>query len=81
MLAAWTDPGQGMAQVGATIVIVIVASALFSFWQEDRVARMLGALRDLRVLAPTARDLADGWSRDGLGELVGRGSGAGAVAP
>jgi calcium-translocating P-type ATPase len=46
-LAEWGDPGQGMARVGCAIVIVIVVSGLFSFWQEYRVEKILAALRDL----------------------------------
>lgn len=44
---AWRDPAQRMAQVGAAIVIVILISGLFSFWQESRVERTLAALRQL----------------------------------
>src|SRR5579884_1368147 len=46
-VAEWSDPGQGMAKVGYTIVAVIVVSGLFSFWQEFRVERTLAALREL----------------------------------
>src|SRR5512138_3411918 len=46
-VADWSDPGQGMGKIGYAIVIVIVVSGLFSFWQEYRVERMLSALRDL----------------------------------
>ncbi len=45
--ADWSDPGQGMAKIGYAIVIVIVVSGLFSFWQEYRVEEMLSALRNL----------------------------------
>ncbi len=45
--AEWSDPGQGMTKVGYAIVIVIVVSGLFSFWQEYRVERTLAALRNL----------------------------------
>ncbi len=44
---SWRDPGQHMAQVGVAIVIVILISGLFSFWQERRVERTLAALRQL----------------------------------
>jgi sodium/potassium-transporting ATPase subunit alpha len=46
-LAEWSDPNQGMAKVGYAILIVIVVSGLFSFWQEFRVERTLAALRKL----------------------------------
>ena len=46
-LAEWIDPGQGMARIGYAVVIVIVVSGLFSFWQEFRVERTLAALREL----------------------------------
>jgi magnesium-transporting ATPase (P-type) len=45
--AEWNDPGQGMAKVGYAIVIVILVSGLFSFWQEYRVEQTLAALRKL----------------------------------
>jgi len=46
-LAEWSAPGQGMAKIGCAIVIVILVSGLFSFWQEHRVERTLAALRRL----------------------------------
>ncbi len=46
-VAEWSDPGQGMARIGYAIVIVIVVSGAFSFWQEYRVERTLAALRQL----------------------------------
>ena len=45
--ADWSDPGQGMAKVGYAIVIVILVSGLFSFWQEYRIEQTLAALRKL----------------------------------
>ncbi len=42
--AEWSDPGQGMAKIGYAIVIVILVSGLFSFWQEYRVEQTLTAL-------------------------------------
>ncbi|HEX4882853.1 MAG TPA: cation-transporting P-type ATPase, partial [Casimicrobiaceae bacterium] len=53
-----SDPGQGMARIGIAIVIVIVVSGLFSFWQEFRVERTLAALRSL--LPQEVRVLRDG---------------------
>ena len=34
-IADWYAPGQGMAQVGYAVVVVILVSGLFSFWQES----------------------------------------------
>src|SRR5579883_1164385 len=44
-LAEWRDPGQGMARIGYAIVVVILVSSLFSFWQGYRVEQALAALR------------------------------------
>jgi sodium/potassium-transporting ATPase subunit alpha len=41
------DRGQGMAHVGYAIVIVILVSGAFSFWQDYRVDRALAALEKL----------------------------------
>ena len=41
------QPGQGMAKIGYAIIVVIVVSGLFSFWQEYRVEQTLAALRKL----------------------------------
>jgi sodium/potassium-transporting ATPase subunit alpha len=46
-LAEWIHPGQGMAKIGYAVVVVIVVSGIFSFWQEFRVERTLAALRQL----------------------------------
>ena len=40
-------PGQGMARLGCAVVIVILVSGIFSFWQEHRVEQTLAALRKL----------------------------------
>jgi calcium-translocating P-type ATPase len=56
--AEWSDPGQGMARVGYAIVVVIVVSGLFSFWQEHRVERTLAALR--KLLPQQVQVLRDG---------------------
>ena len=45
--AEWSEPGEVMAKVGYAIVIVILVSGLFSFWQEYRVEQTLAALRKL----------------------------------
>jgi sodium/potassium-transporting ATPase subunit alpha len=46
-LAEWSSPGQGMARLGYAIIVVIIVSSLFSFWQEYRVEQTLAALRKL----------------------------------
>lgn len=46
-LSEWADPGKGMAKVGYAVVIVIIISALFSFWQEYRIEKTLAALQKL----------------------------------
>ena len=56
--AEWNDPGQGTAKVGYAIVIVILVSGLFSFWQEYRVEQTLAALR--KLLPQQARVLREG---------------------
>ena len=57
-VAEWSDPGQGMAKIGYAIVIVILVSGAFSFWQAYRVERTLAALRQL--LPQNAKLLRDG---------------------
>ena len=56
--AEWSGPGQGMAKVGYAIVVVILVSGVFSFWQEYRVKQTLEALR--RFLPQQADVLRDG---------------------
>ena len=56
--AEWSEPGEGMAKVGYAIVIVILVSGLFSFWQEYRVEQTLAALR--KLLPQQAQVLRDG---------------------
>ena len=56
--ADWSDPGLDMAKVGYAIVIVILVSGLFSFWQEYRVEQTLAALR--KLLPQQAQVLRDG---------------------
>ncbi len=41
------SPGEGMARIGIAIIIVILISGLFSFWQEYRNERTLAALQQL----------------------------------
>ncbi len=57
-VADWYDPAQDMARVGWAVVLVIVVSGLFSFWQELRVERTLAALQGL--LPQQAEVLRDG---------------------
>ncbi|MER2606602.1 MAG: cation-transporting P-type ATPase [Siculibacillus sp.] len=54
----WFDPGRGMARVAIAVVVVIVVSGVFSFWQERSAERALEALREL--LPQRARVLRDG---------------------
>ena len=56
--AEWSEPGQGMAKVGVAIVVVIVVSGVFSFWQEYRAEQTLAGLQ--RLLPPRADVLRDG---------------------
>ena len=46
-LAERSSPGEGMARVGYAIVIVILISGIFSFWQDYRNERTLAALQNL----------------------------------
>ena len=46
-LAAYFQPGQGMATLGAAIIGVIVVNGVFSFWQARRAEQALEALRSL----------------------------------
>lgn len=62
-IGEWFDPGHGMARVAVAIVIVIVVSGVFSFWQERSAERALDALR--KLLPQRARVLRDGL----LGEV------------
>ncbi|NLH79578.1 MAG: cation-transporting P-type ATPase [Phyllobacteriaceae bacterium] len=52
------DPGHGMARVAIAVVLVILVSGLFSFWQEHGAERALEALQ--RLLPRRARVLRDG---------------------
>ena len=45
-LAEWFDPGQGMARIGYAVIVVILVSGVFSFWQEYRVEQTLGGLTE-----------------------------------
>ena len=56
--AEWSEPGQGMAKVGVAIVVVVVVSGVFSFWQEYRAEQTLAGLMGL--LPPRADVLRDG---------------------
>ena len=56
--AEWSAPGQGMAKVGVAIMVVIVVSGVFSFWQEYRAEQTLAGLR--RLLPQRADVLREG---------------------
>jgi sodium/potassium-transporting ATPase subunit alpha len=60
--AGWSEPGQGMAKVGLAVVVVIVVSGVFSFWQEYRAEQTLEGLR--RLLPQRADVLRDGKAVD-----------------
>jgi sodium/potassium-transporting ATPase subunit alpha len=46
-VAEWSDPGQGMARIGFALIVVIIVSGVFSFWQEYRIEQTLAALQKL----------------------------------
>ena len=46
-LAEAMSPGEGMARIGYALIIVVIISGLFSFWQEYRNERTLTALQQL----------------------------------
>jgi len=56
--AEWSAPGQGMARIGYAIIIVILVSGTFSFWQEHRVEQTLEALQ--KLLPPRVNILREG---------------------
>lgn len=60
-LADWYDPTQDMARVGVAVIVVIVVSGIFSFWQEVRVERTLAALQGMLPRQVTV--LRDGVAR------------------
>ncbi|MBI3395417.1 MAG: cation-transporting P-type ATPase [Spirochaetia bacterium] len=74
LLAEWQAPGQGMLRLAVAIVIVILVSGAFSFWQEQRAERTLEAL--LRLLPLETEVLRGGViervSADGLvpGDII-----------
>ncbi len=57
-LAQWYEPGQGMEKLGYAIIVVILVSGIFSFWQEYRAEQTLSALR--KLLPPQAKVLREG---------------------
>lgn len=56
--AEWNSPGQGMARIALALVVVIVVSGLFSFWQEYRIEQTLAALQ--KLLPQQVEALRDG---------------------
>lgn len=72
--AEWSAPGQGMARIGYAVIMVILVSGTFSFWQEHRVEQTLEALQ--KLLPPRVNILRDGsvvrWRVDQLvpGDVV-----------
>jgi sodium/potassium-transporting ATPase subunit alpha len=68
-VAEWSKPGEGMARIGIAIIIVIVVSGLFSFWQEYRMEQTLAALQ--RLLPPKVKVHRDDTTREvSVDELV-----------
>ncbi len=57
-LAQAVDPAQDMAHVGVAVIVVILVSGFFSFWQEGRVEHTLAALQ--RMLPQQVLVLRDG---------------------
>ncbi|HEX4943206.1 MAG TPA: cation-transporting P-type ATPase [Usitatibacteraceae bacterium] len=60
--------GEGMWQLGAAILAVIVINGVFSFWQEYRAERAISALRQL--LSPQAKVLRGGLLQEMAAELL-----------
>ena len=58
LIAELSTPGEGMAKVAVAIVVVIVVSGVFSFWQEHRAEQTLASLR--KLLPQRADVLRDG---------------------
>ena len=61
LFAEWQAPGEGMLKVAISLAVVIVISALFSFWQEYRIEKSLLALQGL--LPDTVQVVRDGRVR------------------
>lgn len=61
-LAAYFEPGQGMAELGLAIVGVILVNGGFSFWQSYRAEQALAALRQL--LPQQVQVRRDGHTRE-----------------
>ncbi len=59
LFAEWYAPGEGMGKVAISLVVVIIISAIFSFWQEYRIEKSLEALQ--KLLPTTARVLSAHW--------------------
>lgn len=56
--AEWNDPGKGMVTLGFAILGVILINGIFSFWQEYRAEKAIGALQ--KILPHQAKALRDG---------------------
>jgi calcium-translocating P-type ATPase len=61
-------PGEGMARLGGALIVVIVVSGLFSYWQEFRAAKTLAAL--MRLLPSQVRVMRGGLAREVLAETL-----------
>jgi sodium/potassium-transporting ATPase subunit alpha len=67
-LAEAMKPGEGMGQLGAAILAVIVVNGVFSFGQEYRAERAIAALR--RLLPQQAKAVRDGELQEMAAELL-----------
>jgi sodium/potassium-transporting ATPase subunit alpha len=62
------NPGEGMWQLGAAILAVILVNGVFSFWQEYRAETAIAALR--RLLPQQVKALRDGQLQEMAAELL-----------
>ena len=68
LFAETRSAGEGMWQLGAAIVAVILINGLFSFWQEYRAERAIAALR--RLLPQLVKVVRDGQLQTLAAELL-----------
>lgn len=68
LLSEAMNPGEGMRQLGAAIVAVIVVNGVFSYWQEYRAERAIAALR--RLLPQQVKAVRDGELQEIAAELL-----------
>ncbi|MEK7737111.1 MAG: HAD-IC family P-type ATPase, partial [Pseudomonadota bacterium] len=68
LFAETQSSGEGMWQLGAAIVAVILVNGIFSFWQEYRAERAIAALR--RLLPQLVKVMRDGQLQTLAAELL-----------